>query len=112
MGAVGSVSVPVSWYRCELPPGVVFAAGVDEAAQGIGLRFDYAFTEAVGDALGDDGAIRQFRGGDQVVAVAGVAVPQLTTGSLVSYGRYAYATKSRKYRLTSGDTKWYKNLHS
>ena len=78
----------------EQPAGVVFAAGADEAAQGVGLCLHHVLTEAVGGGLGNDGAIRLFYGGDQVVAVAGVAVLLFAPGTLVSHG--LYATKSRQ----------------
>jgi len=78
----------------EQPEGVVFAAGADEAALGIGLSLHHNLAEAVGGGLGNDGAIRLFYGGDQVVAVAGVAVLLFALGTLVSHG--LYATKSRQ----------------
>ena len=44
----------------QLAPGIVFAAGADEATLGIGKRLDHRFTKAIAGGLGDDGAIGQF----------------------------------------------------
>ena len=47
----------------ELPPGVVLAAGVDEAVVGGSLSFYHRLPEAVGNRLPSDGPGRQLDGG-------------------------------------------------
>ena len=93
-GSRGSIKADIGPALHDLSLGVVFAAGADEAALGIGLSLHHVLAEAVGGVLGNDGAIRLFYGGDQVVAVAGVAVLLFAPGTLVSHG--LYATKSRQ----------------
>ena len=58
----------------ELALGVVLAAGVDEAAEGVRGGGHEGLSVAVGDVLAQDATVGKRHRGGEVVAVAGVAV--------------------------------------
>ena len=59
----------------ELPLGIKLTTGVDKA-RGAGLRLHGRLAEAVGDALGDGGAVCKFRGVALAVAVNVIHIHQ------------------------------------
>ena len=76
-GSGGGIGAGIGKALHQLPPGVVFAAGADEAAEGVRLRLLHGLAEAIGECAGNHRAIGQLHLGAFAVAAEAVGIHQL-----------------------------------